>query len=206
MSELSGVRAITASNIGIAKNIIAVDRLWHTRAEVGLNNDNLWLLSYMKTLAQANPSKPTTVRKCDYDYAILRSMLQVEIVKQPDGTGVLRCTRPDGSVTWQKQTKHAAHFALHDLTHFAVETALGYRRGFFGLIAEGWDVEDTTGKGTRGALPAEAGDVEQIVGLFDSERASGTMWSAEEFNRFAPLTLTDSEIQNVRALRSTVVP
>ena len=78
-------------------------------------------------------------------------MLQIEIVKQPDGAGVLRCVRQDGSVTWQKQTRHAAHFALHDLTHYAVETALGYRRGFFGLIAEGWDVDDTTGKGARGA-------------------------------------------------------
>src|SRR5579872_4676253 len=112
-------------------------------------------------------------------------MLIIEILKQPDGSGVLRCTREDGSVTWQKQARHAAHFALHDLTHFAVETALGYRRGFFGLIAEGWDVDDTTGKGTRGALPAAAVEVEKIVGLFDSERASGTLWSAEEFNTFA---------------------
>jgi hypothetical protein len=97
-------------------------------------------------------------------------MLQIEIAKQPDGAGVLRCIRQDGSVTWQKQTKHAAHFAVHDLTHFAVETVLGYRRGFFGLIAQGWDVDDTTGKGARGVLPAEAIKVEKIVGLFDSER------------------------------------
>ena len=131
-------------------------------------------------------------------------MLKVEIARQPDGAGVLRCTRQDGSVTWQKQTKHVAHFAIHDLTHFAVETVLGYRRGFFGLIAEGWDVEDTTGKGARGALPPEALEVEKIVGLFDSERASGVMWSAGEFNTFAPRTLTDTEIQNVRALRSTL--
>jgi hypothetical protein len=96
----------------------------------------------------------------------------------------------------------AAHFALHDLTHFAVETGLGYRRGFFGLIAEGWDVEDTTGKGTRGALPAEAIEVEKIVGLFDSERGSGVLWSAEEFNAFAPRALTEGEIQAIRALRS----
>jgi len=97
-------------------------------------------------------------------------MLQIEIVKQPDGAGVLRCVRQDGSVTWQKQTRHTAHFALHDLTHYAVETALGYRRGFFGLISEGWDVDDTTGKGARGTLPAEAVEVERIVGLFDAER------------------------------------
>ena len=131
-------------------------------------------------------------------------MLQIEIAKQPDGGGVLRCIRRDGSVTWQKQTKHAAHFAVHDLTHLAVETVLGYQRGFFGLIAEGWDVDDTTGKGARGALPAEALEVEKIVGLFDAERASGVLWSAGEFNTCAPRSLTDAEIQEVRALRSAL--
>jgi hypothetical protein len=131
-------------------------------------------------------------------------MLHIEIAKQPDGVGVLRCTRQDGSVTWQKQSRHAAHFALHDLTHYAVETTLGYHRGFFGLIAEGWDVDDTTGKGARGALPAEAVEVERIVGLFDSERASGVLWTAEEFNDFAPRALTDAEIQKVRALRAAL--
>jgi hypothetical protein len=129
-------------------------------------------------------------------------MLRIEIFKQQDGAGALRCTRQDGSVTWQKRTMHAAHFALHDLTHYAVETGLGYRRGFFGLIAEGWEVDDTTGKGARGAIPAEAIEVERMVGLFDSERASGVLWSAEEFNEFAPCALTDAQIQKVRALRS----
>ena len=127
--------------------------------------------------------------------------MRIEIAKRPDGGGTLRCARQDGSVTWQKQERHAAHFALHDLTHYAVETGLGYRHGFFGLIAEGWEVEDTTGKGARGALPDEAIEVERIVGLFDSERASGVLWSTEEFNEFAPRPLTEAEIQKVRALR-----
>jgi hypothetical protein len=129
-------------------------------------------------------------------------MLQIEIVKRPDGVGVLRCTREDGSVTWQKQARHAAHFALHDLTHYAVEIALGYRRGFFGLIAEGWEIEDTTGNGARGELPAEALEVERIVGLFDAERASGELWSTDDFNKVAPRKLTESEVQSARQLRA----
>ena len=51
-------------------------------------------------------------------------------------------------------------------------------------------------------IPAEALEVEKIVGLFDSERASSVLWTAEEFNTFAPRPLTDAEIQKVRALRS----
>jgi hypothetical protein len=72
------------------------------------------------------------------------------------------------------------------LTHYAVEKALGYRRGFFGLIAEGWDIDETGGKSARGAVPPEAIEVERIAGLFDSERGSNALRSTGEFNRFAP--------------------
>ena len=126
--------------------------------------------------------------------------LHIEIVKRADGAGVLRCTRPDGSVSWQKQAKHGAHFALHDLTHFAVETVLGCRRAFFGLIAESWDIEDTTGKGVRGPLPEEATETERIVGLLDAERASGAEWSASDFLRNTGRMLTNDEIRRIREL------
>jgi hypothetical protein len=118
----------------------------------------------------------------------------------------MRCVRADGSVVWQKQNeRHAPYFALHDLTHFAVETTLGYRRGFFGLIAEGWDFEDTTGKGSRGPLPPEAGEAECLVGLFSAERASGTIWTVQEFNEFGRMQglrpLTADEIAGVKKRR-----
>ena len=127
-------------------------------------------------------------------------MLAIEISKRRDGGSVLRCTRPDGSVTWQKQEgSNAAFFPVHDLTHFAVEATLGYRRAFFGLIAEGWDIEDTTGKGRRGRLPEEAIEVERIVGLFDRERASGEAMDAAEFAKFAGRRLAEAQLQAVRS-------
>lgn len=125
----------------------------------------------------------------------------VEITKRPDGAGVLRCVRDDGSVTWQKQERHAAFFALHDLTHFAVETTLAIRRGFFGLVAEGWEIDDTTGKGARGPIPPEAGRAEQLVGFFDVERGGGTLWTPEEFNEFGA-QLTEEQIVAIRKRRS----
>jgi len=120
---------------------------------------------------------------------------------------VLRCVRDDGSYTGQKQTsRQAPFFALHDLTHFAVETTLGFQRGFFGLVAEGWDLEDTTGKGSRGPLPEEAGVVEHIVGMLDNEPASGAIWTAEEFHQHfahpAAPRLTDEDLARVRARRA----
>ena len=129
--------------------------------------------------------------------------LRIDFAKRADHTGVLACTRADGSQTWQKQTaRAAAHFALHDLTHYAVESTLGCKRGFFGLIAEGWEIDDTTGKGARGPLDVEALEVESIVGLFDRERAGGTLWAAEEFNEFSPRALTQEQIEAVRKQRS----
>ena len=138
--------------------------------------------------------------------------MRVQITKRADGTGLLQCIRDDGSSLWQKQSeRHAAHFALHDLTHFAVETTLGYKNGFFGLVEQGWEMDDITGKGGRGRLPTEAVEVEGIVGLFDAERACGAHWTSEEFNAFAKLraedgtsvkTLADEDLLNIRACRN----
>ena len=58
---------------------------------------------------------------------------------------------------------------------------------------------------TRGPLPAEAIEVEQLVGLFDSERGSGTLWSAEEFNAFAPRALPEEEMRKIRAARGALL-
>src|SRR3954462_14484478 len=132
-------------------------------------------------------------------------------MKQKDQSAVLRCIRGDGSVTWQKQEgKHAAFFPLHDLTHYAVEIELGFRRGFYGLIAEGWEIAETTGKTAKGALPTETLEVEYLVSAFSAERASGAIASAAEFNQLAatfarakempkPRELSDEELDRVRS-------
>ena len=124
---------------------------------------------------------------------------------------VLRCVRADGSITWQRNDdQNARFFPLHDLTHYAVETELSFPRGFFGLIAEGWNIEETTGKTARGALPNEALEVEYLVSAFSAERAGGAIASAAEFNQLAatfasakgmppPRLLSDEDLARVRA-------
>jgi hypothetical protein len=134
----------------------------------------------------------------------------IRITKQVGGGTVLRCVRADGSETWQRQDgDRAVFFALHDLTHFAVETELGYRRGFYGLIAHGWEIEETTGKTARGPLPAKAVEVEYLVSAFSAERSSGSTASPDEFNQLAktfarskgmasPRELSSEELERVR--------
>jgi hypothetical protein len=142
------------------------------------------------------------------------SGLKIRITKRTDGGSVLKCIRTDGTETWQKlQGPNAAFFPLHDLTHFAVESELALHEAFFGLIAAGWSIDETTGKSARGALPDEALFVENVVGTLDTERASGSRWTAEEFNentaRFAlkggrpiPRRLTDEELARIRKRRA----
>lgn len=139
------------------------------------------------------------------------SELRIRISRRNDGGSVLHCTRADGSVTWQRQRgAQASFFPLHDLTYYAIEHTLGYRRGFYGLIADGWEIADTEGKGPRGPLPDEAIEVEHFVGAMDLERAGAASWSAEDFNaqaatfaaaagRAAPRPVTDEELSRVRS-------
>ena len=127
--------------------------------------------------------------------------LRVSLTKRSDGGSVLRCTRADGSVDWQRHHgQKAAFFPLHDLTHFAIETELGFRRAFYGLLAEGWDIEETTGKGARGPLPPEALCVEHLVGAFDLERAGSVTWTADELNAQARTFAADHGLPSPRAL------
>jgi hypothetical protein len=140
--------------------------------------------------------------------------LVIRFKKKSDGSAALSCTRADGSVTWQRQEGPlGAFFPLHDLTHLAVESVLGLRRAFYGLLSEGWDIT-AFGKADRPEdLPPEALFAELIVGYFDLERRSGVRPPAEEFNEKvrtfladrdappAPFELTQTQVDEIRAVR-----
>ena len=109
------------------------------------------------------------------------SHLSIRLKRHADGSAALTCTRADGSVTWQRQQgKLGLVFPAHDLTHYAVETVMGHKNGFYGLLAAGWEMKDFAAPWPRGAIPREAREVELLVGLFDVERRTGGNWSAAE--------------------------
>ncbi len=130
--------------------------------------------------------------------------LLVRIKKKSDGDAVLSCVRADGSVTWQRQKGHLGRFfPLHDLTHYAVETVLRHRRGFYGLVADGWDLNDFGAPWPNGPLPADLDPSEAIVGLLDAERAQGVRLDTAELAAMQARgpTATDEELDAVRARR-----
>ena len=139
--------------------------------------------------------------------------LVIHIKKKSDGSAALSCRRADGSVTWQRQDgPQGRFFPLHDLTHYAVESVLGHPRGFYGLVAEGWDLADFGKPWPRGPLPLETLVSELIVGFLDGERAAGVEWPAAQCNAAAAAyyaehrlpgacVLTDDDLQRVRDKR-----
>ena len=141
--------------------------------------------------------------------------LIIRLKKKSDGSSALSCVRADGSTTWQRQEGQLGRFfPLHDLTHFAVESVLGCRRGFYGLLAEGWDITDFGKDERKGHVPADAAIAEAIVGFFDLERATGERASADDFKwkvdayceaqglpRLS-LAVTDDQVGRIRALRA----
>jgi hypothetical protein len=75
----------------------------------------------------------------------------------------LTCVRDDGSTTITRLNQNVG--AEHDLVHYVVETTLGRRDSFYGLVARGWQVQDFDVPGAAKALnlPDEAGQTEHIV-------------------------------------------
>jgi hypothetical protein len=148
--------------------------------------------------------------------------LTIRIKRHPDHSASLTCTRRDGSVTWQRQSGQLGQvFPPHDLTHFAVETALGFRRGFYGLVADGWDIADFAAPLPRGPIPEEAREVELLVGFFQADARADTPWTPAEFAAYAesyiasreatrhdsirrPPALDEPSLQRVRALRDAL--
>jgi hypothetical protein len=137
----------------------------------------------------------------------------IRIKKSKDGRTALSCVRPDGTITWQRQEGgNAAFFPRHDLTHYAVETMLAQRQGFYGLVADGWDFSDFGNPWPRGRLPVEANVSEIIVGFFDLERSSGEALPLNDLNaklaqycvenRIASRELSEDDVSRIRQKRA----
>lgn len=103
--------------------------------------------------------------------------LTIQITKRSGKPALLECTRAGGSVTMAEVAPGPAH----DLAHYAVETTLGLKQGFFGLLAAGWDIADfdVAGAAKRLSIPPEAVAVEHVVNLLTMELLGGAYESFE---------------------------
>jgi len=122
--------------------------------------------------------------------------LVVEFKKISAKRASLSCRRPDGSVTLSRLH---AFFPRHDLAHFAVEKELGLARGFFGLIAEGWQLDDFTKPGAAERMPAESLTAENLVGTVER---LGDELPVAEFSAALADSLAAQKLPPFRALRA----
>ena len=110
--------------------------------------------------------------------------MKLQFDKKKDGVTVLTCTRRDGSVTWQRHDRHGVFFALHDLTHYAIESVLRLKGGFYGIVASGWDITDFGEPWPRGRIPSEyqleADLAEGLAGVLGLEQSSRSPFSLAE--------------------------
>jgi hypothetical protein len=140
------------------------------------------------------------------------SLLTIRWKKKNDGANSMTCIRAEGSVTGQRQDDNG-FFVRHDMTHYTVETTLGLRRAFFGLLADGWDIDDFGTPWPRGPIPPDAlpdaSLAEHLAGAFDLERYGGVPIVAADFNKtlaevcaeynFTVRAITEDDLTCIRA-------
>ena len=107
--------------------------------------------------------------------------MKIRLKKVPQGRPVLSVVRADGSVTTGRLGTDGFS-PVHDLAHYAVETQLRLSSGFFGLIAQGWDLPDFEVPGASAGFPDEAIVVECVVGQLTQVAFSTQPMSLDEFN------------------------
>ena len=108
-------------------------------------------------------------------------VVKIKIKKKADGDAVVTFVRADGSAT-SGRLGSGGFCAVHDLTHYVVESTLGLRAGFYGLLAQGWDIPDFETKGAARQLPDESIVAECIVGQLTNAAFGGHELSVADFN------------------------
>ena len=114
----------------------------------------------------------------------------------------LTCIRDDGSVTW---THLYRGFAIQDLAHYVVETTLGFKNAFFGLVAKGYDIPDFNEPKAKRPfeIPKEAINTEVIVGLLQTDLLESLRGNAErcelfrDYSTLLPVSIIDAQLETM---------
>jgi hypothetical protein len=105
----------------------------------------------------------------------------LEFKKKSDGAAILTFVRADGSRTTSPIGDALGFGPVHDLSHYIVESVLGISRGFIGLCAEGWTVQDFE-KDAKANIPPEAGVAEAVAGEISRMEMAEQWLSLDDFN------------------------
>ena len=100
--------------------------------------------------------------------------MEISFTKRGSKNHIISCKRKNGTVTWMHSS---SFFITHDLCHYAVETKLSLKKAFYGMLADGTDINDfELPKEQRPfQLTEEAIIAEHLVNLLTIEYSQGRM-------------------------------
>lgn len=130
-------------------------------------------------------------------------VLKIRLTKGRDARDLITCIREDGSRTW---ARGAPGIPVHDLAHHVIESTLGTRDGFYGMVLDGWDIPDFEVPGATERIQARAVWVEHAVNLLMIDALNAPFASADEFREMlatvagdkTPLEITDAQFRGMR--------
>lgn len=98
--------------------------------------------------------------------------MEISFTKNSGKSHIISCRRNDGTVTWMQ---NSSFFITHDLCHYAMETKLGLKKAFYGMLAAGTDINDFELPKDQRTFPLteEAILAEQMVNLLTIEYSQG---------------------------------
>ncbi|MCW3087850.1 MAG: hypothetical protein JWQ78_1236 [Sediminibacterium sp.] len=110
----------------------------------------------------------------------------VQLTKNTGKPHIIKYTRDNGTATWMQADDF---FVMHDLSHYAIETVLGYKTAFNGMLNNGMGIRDFEDREKRKAMEvtAEAMYAENMANLFLAEIGQGDF---EDFNAMQQETFT----------------
>jgi hypothetical protein len=132
--------------------------------------------------------------------------MQIRFTKHTGKQNVIKYIRDNGTETWMYCDDF---FIRHDLSHYALETILGYKTAFNGMLNAGMDIHDFEDKEKRSkmSVTAEAWYAENLANLFLIEITQGLFTDFNEVqeaafvsfhHQYPPVTLPDDQIKAVR--------
>jgi len=130
----------------------------------------------------------------------------IQLTKNTGKPNIIRYIRDNGTHTWMYGDDF---FIRHDLSHYALETILGYKTAFNGMLNNGMNISDFEDKEKRAAMniSAEAWYAENMANLFLMEIEQGVFddfnavqqASFRSFkNEYPVIILSDDKINGIR--------
>ena len=100
--------------------------------------------------------------------------MEISFTKKGVNTQIISCRRMDGTITWMHID---SFFIIHDICHYAVESALKFKNAFYGMLASGIAIADFEMPKEKRTfhLTEEAIYTEQIVNLLTIEYSQRPM-------------------------------